>query len=204
MHVLIVDDHALIHQSLAAVVRQAVPEATVDVASSLEEAIARARKPVRLDLVLLDLGLPGCAGIEALVRFRAALPKLRVAVVSANEDGASVRAAFATGAAGYIPKTTPPLLMVAAVRLIAEGGAYFLPHLLVAPPKEAHKAGLTDRQTAVLRLLIKGFGNQEIAHRLKIAENTVKQHTHAIYAVLEVTSRTQAIVAAARLGIASE
>ena len=96
------------------------------------------------------------------------------------------------------------LLMVAAVRLIAEGGAYFLPHLLVAPPKEAHKAGLTDRQTAVLRLLIKGFGNQEIAHRLKIAENTVKQHTHAIYAVLEVTSRTQAIVAAARLGIGSE
>jgi DNA-binding NarL/FixJ family response regulator len=201
VEVLIVDDHAFIHEILAAMVRKAVPGATVRAASTLGEAIAQARASSRLDLVLLDLRLPGCAGIEALARFRTALPKLRVAVVSAIEDAASVHAVFAAGAVGYIPKTTRPPVMVAAIRLIAEGGTYFPPHLMAMPPKEPRKVDLTERQGAVLRLLMKGLGNQQIAKKLEISENTVKQHTHAVYGALKVSSRTQAIVAAARLGI---
>jgi DNA-binding NarL/FixJ family response regulator len=204
MEVLIVDDHAFIHESLAAVARKAVPGAFIHVASSLPEGITQARGNPQPALVLLDLGLPGCAGIEALTRFRAALPKLRVAVVSGVEDADCVHAAFAAGAAGYIPKSTPPLVMVATVRLIAEGGTWFPPEIMAAPPQESRNAGLTGRQAAVLRLLVKGLGNQQIAKRLAISENTVKQHTHAVYGALKVSSRTQAIVAAARLGIKAD
>ena len=204
MEVLIVDDHAFIHETLAAVVRKALPGVTVRAASSLDDAVAQARASSRLELVLLDLGLPGCAGIEALARFRSALPKLRVAVVSALEDAATVHAAFAAGAVGYVPKTTPAPLMVAMVRLIAEGGTYFPPQLMALPPEETPKVALTERQAAVLRLLIKGLGNRQIAKKLEISENTVKQHTHAVYGALKVSSRTQAIVAAARLGIKPE
>lgn len=199
MEVLIVDDHAFIHETLAAVVRKAVPGAAVRATDTLADAIAKAASPPRLDLVLLDLGLAGCAGVEALTRFRVALPKLRVAVVSADDEVASVHAAFAAGASGYIPKTMRPQLMVAAVRLIAEGGTYFPPELMTAAA--APKAGLTERQVAVLRLLAKGLGNRQIAKKLDIAENTVKQHTHALYGALKVRSRTEAIAAAARLGI---
>jgi len=201
MEVLIVDDHAFIHESLTAVVCTAVPGARIHVASSLADAISQARGNAHLGLVLLDLGLPGCAGIEALARFRAAWPELRVAVVSANEDADCVHAVFAAGAAGFIPKTTPPPMMVATVRLIAEGGSWFPPEIMATPPQETRKAGLTGRQAAVLRLLVKGLGNRQIAKELDISENTVKQHAHAVYAALKVSSRTQAIVAAARLGI---
>jgi len=204
MEVLIVDDHAFIHESLAAVVRKAVPGSAVRTASSLAQAIAETHKPARPQLVLLDLGLPGCAGVEALTKYRAALPKPRVAVISGTEDTACMRAAFAAGAVGYIPKSTPPRVMVAAVRLIADGGTYVPPQLTDAPPEKASKPELTERQTAVLRLLVKGFGNQEIAKKLDIAENTVKQHTHALYGALKVSSRTQAILAAARLGITAD
>lgn len=201
MEVLIVDDHAFIHESLAAVVCKAVPGATIHTASALTEAISQARGNAQLGLVLLDLGLPGCTGIEALTRFRAALPKLRVVVVSAAENAECVHAAYAAGAAGYIPKTTLPSVMVATVRLITEGGTWFPPEIMATPPQEAPKAGLTGRQAAVLRLLVKGLGNQQIARKLAISENTVKQHTHAVYGALKVSSRTQAIAAAARLGI---
>jgi len=201
MEFLIVDDHAFIHETLAAVVRKAVPGSSVRAADSLEKGITQARALPRRSLVLLDLGLPGCSGIESLTRFRAALPNLRVAVVSAFDDSRSVHAAFDAGAEGYIPKSTSPAVMVAAVRLIAEGGTYFPPQLMNSPPEEVAKVELTDRQTAVLRLLIKGFGNQQIAKKLEISENTVKQHTHALYSALKVSSRTQAVVAAERLGI---
>lgn len=185
-------------------VQKAVTEAIVHVASSLEGAIAQARGNAQLGLVLLDLGLPGCTGIESLVRFRAVLPELRVTVVSGNDDAASVHAAYAAGAVGFIPKATPPPVMVAALRLIAEGGTYFPPQIMAAPPDEARKVDLTGRQAAVLRLLVKGLGNQQIAKKLDISENTVKQHAHAVYAALKVSSRTQAIVAAARLDIKSD
>jgi len=204
MQVLIVDDHAFMHGSLAAVVREAVSGAVVHTATGLAEAVALARATRRIGLVLLDLGLPGCTGIEALTRFRTALPKLGVAVVSAMEEPAIVQAAFAAGAVGYIPKATAPVAMVAAVRLIAEGGVYFPPELMVAPLDAARNVGLTDRQAAVLRLLLKGLTNQQIGKRLDIAENTVKQHIHAVFRALKVKSRTQAMIAAARLGIEPE
>ena len=201
MDVLIVDDHPFIHETLRAVVEKALPGSNVIAENDLPRALATARRLKELNLVLLDLGLPGCTGIEALRLFRKAMPQSRVAVVSATEDSSIMRAALKAGAAGYIPKSALPSVMVAAVRLIAEGGTYVPPEAIAVPEGSGAARALTQRQTEVLRLLIKGFANRQIAQQLEISEDTVKQHAHAVFEKLGVSSRTEAVAAAGRLGI---
>lgn len=124
MDVLIVDDHPVILETLGAVVRKAIPNAKVHAELDLDAALERAGRLARLELALLDLGLPGCSGIEALVRFRQAFPKVRVVVVSAMEDPVTMEAALAAGAAWYLPKTAKPYAMVAAIQSAAVGDTY--------------------------------------------------------------------------------
>lgn len=210
MDVLIVDDHPVLHETLGAAALRAVPEAVVHSETSLAAAIARARRLRNLGLVLLDLGLPDCQGVESLRRFRKASPKAPVAVVSATEDWATIRAALRAGASGYIPKTSRPKVIVAALQLIVGGGVYVPPQAVAEPPapepaarkRRARRSApieLTPRQAEVLRFLIRGLANRQIAERLEISENTVKQHLHAVFEALGVSSRTEAIAAAARL-----
>jgi DNA-binding NarL/FixJ family response regulator len=199
MRVLLVDDHPMIHEVLGAVVRGVFAQASLELSCTLEQAIARAGEGEPPDLVLLDLGLPGCFGIEALIRFRKAHPEVRVVVVSANEDRSSVVGALEAGAAGYVPKTHAPPLIAAALRVVAEGGTYLPPQALGDGDCEQHE--LTERQLDVLRLLAKGMCNKEIAQRLRIAKDTVKQHAKAVYAALGVESRNKAGIAAQRRGI---
>jgi DNA-binding NarL/FixJ family response regulator len=125
MRVLLVDDHPIIQEVLGALARNVFADVRIDVASDLEQAIDRAGHGEAPDLVLLDLGLPGCAGIEALTAFRKAHPRQRVVVVSANEDRDSMADALEAGAAGFVPKTHSAPLMAAALRMVAEGGTYF-------------------------------------------------------------------------------
>jgi DNA-binding NarL/FixJ family response regulator len=124
MRVLLVDDHPIIQQVLGAVARKVFSGAQIDIASGLEEAIETAGDGDAPDLVLLDLGLPGCAGLEALTAFRRAHPEPRVVVVSANEDRGSMAGAIEAGASGYVPKTHTPPLIAVALRVVAEGGTY--------------------------------------------------------------------------------
>jgi DNA-binding NarL/FixJ family response regulator len=194
------------------VARSVVPEAQIHAETTLAGALERARElRADLELVLLDLGLPGCAGIEALTRFRAAAPTVRIVVISANEDPATVEAAIQAGAAGYIPKTTVPPQMVEALRLVLSGGVYLPMQVMEAtqpgtlkPPRKPptmDELGLTGRQADVMRLLLKGMAYRDIARQLKITESTVKQHCHALYRTLGVNSRTEAFIALARRGI---
>jgi DNA-binding NarL/FixJ family response regulator len=204
MDFLLVDDHPMIHETLSAVVRSLVPEARIHTENDLAGALSRARELQDLQLVLLDLGLPGCSGIDALLRVRKALPRARVAIISASEDAESVRSALDAGAVGYVPKTSPPRVVAEALRLILDGGIYVPPQgAEESPRKSATMAdlGLTGRQADVLKLLAKGLPNSEIARRLAISENTVKQHAHSAYRLLGVSSRTEAMVVLARLGI---
>jgi DNA-binding NarL/FixJ family response regulator len=206
MDILLVDDHPILHETLGAVVRSIVPDAQIHSETDLGGALTKARQLKRLELVLLDLGLPGYTGIEALVRFRKTLPRLRVAVISANEDAASMRAALDAGASGYLPKTSPPKVLAEAIRLIVGGGTYVPPQAVGAatpartPPTLAD-LGITERQADVLRLVAKGMTNSQIATALGISGNTVKQHAHSAYRALGVSSRTEAIVALAKMGI---
>ncbi len=207
MRALVIDDHPLIHEIMPAVLRKALGEVTVATQSTLEAGLAHAAGSVPPDLVLLDLGLPGCEGIDALTRFRMEFPQLPVVVISANSDRESILGVLDSGANGFIPKTSKPEVIVAALRLVAAGGVYVPPEaiedLTVQMPLRTVRESmdLTERQRDVLRLILKGYNNERIASELAIAPNTVKQHAHAIFVQLGVSSRAEAVVAAANMGL---
>lgn len=208
MRALVIDDHPLIHEILPAVLRKALGEVSVATEATLEAGLVRAAGSVPPDLVLLDLGLPGCEGIDALTRFRLEFPELPVVVLSATIDRESILGALDSGASGYIPKTSKPEVMIAALKLVAAGGVYVPPEALEelavkAPPRTTRDGTmeLTDRQRDVLRLILKGYNNERIASELAIAPNTVKQHAHAIFTALGVSTRAEAVIAAVRHGL---
>jgi two-component system nitrate/nitrite response regulator NarL len=206
MDVLIVDDHPILHETLRVVVASVAPQAEIHSEMDLGNALSRARQLKGLELILLDLGLPGCKGIEALDRFRKIMPLTPIAIISANEDPIDVRAALDAGAVGYLPKTSLPKVMADALRLILDGGIYIPPQVMdgaLTPRKVPTLAdlGITERQADVLRLVTRGLSNAEIAKALNIAENTVKQHAHAAYRSLGVSSRTEAMAVLAKMGI---
>ncbi|MEA3194559.1 MAG: hypothetical protein QOD26_2892 [Betaproteobacteria bacterium] len=197
MQTLLVDDHPLIHQTLSAMLRKAVGDhAIVHSAETLEAGLDCARQN-EIDLVLFDLGLPGYSGIEALKRMRERCPAAKIIVVSASDDPESIQAAFKAGAVGYIPKSSSPPTIVAALRLVCEGGTYIPPQALDIP--DSHPE-LSERQLEVLRLILRGLSNRDIAKRLHIAENTVKHHVAVVYEALGACSRAEAITAALRRG----
>ncbi|MGH8736083.1 MAG: response regulator [Burkholderiales bacterium] len=206
MKVLIVDDHPLIHEVMGEVVRSAFGECEIFEAKTLFEAFVIVSDGVALDLVLLDLGLPDCTGIESLVQFRAKLPHVSIVIISADQTKETILAALNKGAAGYIPKTLMPKIMISALKLVSSGGTY-IPQEVISGQlshRSEHfhdKPRLTVRQNEILRLLVKGHDNRTIAEQLQISEGTVKQHLHALFIALGVTSRAQAVVAAMRFGV---
>ena len=123
MRALIVDDHPLVLEVVRGMVDKALDHPAIHCASSLEEAIAHVRSAGVPDLTVLDLGLPGCTGIEALTRFRASFPSAAVVILSATEDPAVVNAALEAGAKGYLFKTSTRAVMQAALALVAAGGS---------------------------------------------------------------------------------
>ena len=203
MRALVIDDHPLIHEIVPALLEKALGEVVVTTEATLEAGIRRAAAELP-DLVLLDLGLPGCEGLDALGRFRMEFPQMPVVVFSASCERESIVGALDAGAVGYIPKTSKPEVMVAALKVIAAGGTYVPREVLEQAGPASRRRGepdLTERQKDVLRLMLKGYNNERIASELAIAQNTVKQHAHAIFTALGVSSRAEALVAAARHGL---
>jgi DNA-binding NarL/FixJ family response regulator len=196
---LLIDDHPIVQEVLAAMLRSVFIGANVCTADTLEQGIAQAQF-ARPDLVFLDLGLPGCTGIEALRRLRSSLPDVPVVVISAMDEREVVVRAMDAGAIGYIPKSSKPSVMTAALQLICAGGTY-VPAEALEPATANGRQVLTERQFDVLRLIAKGFANKEIAQQLRIANDTVKQHAKAIYSALGVATRAKAARAAERHGI---
>jgi len=198
MHVLVVSEQLSHHHLLTALARDALAGADVRTQRTLDDAITDARSR-HAHLVLLDLALRGCSGIEALERFRGALPRVRVVVFSPSGDRVAIHAALRAGAEGCIPKGLDHRVAVAALRLIAEGGRYLPPEMLL--DAQPMRVVVTARQREVLRLLLKGYSNQRIAAELDISQSTVKQHAHAVFDALGVSTRAQLIATAARGGI---
>ena len=199
MNVLIVDDHPMVVEYLSAAVARALPEAVLRTAGTLAMGLEIARDHP-LDLALLDLGLPGLDGIESVLRFRQAYPEVPVLVVSSNDDRDSITGVLAVGAAGFVPKSAGVKVLLHALRLVSEGGRYIPPELLGAAPAAPRAKGraedsLTERQREVLGCLLKGHSNARIADELHIAEATVKQHVHAVYAAFGVAGRVELILA---------
>jgi DNA-binding NarL/FixJ family response regulator len=214
MKILVVDDHQLIREGLRPVMKQiADPPEEVEVleAATFAAGLDVARRHPDLELVLLDLHLPDVEGFEALAGFQSAFPAVPVIVVSGADEPALVRQAVDHGALGFIPKSSSSAVIVNAIRLVLSGGTYLPRQIMDAPattPREgAPRAtgmdalGLTPRQADVLRLLLAGKSNKVICRELDLAEGTVKNHLAAIFRALDVSTRVEAIVAAARLGI---
>jgi len=147
--------------------------------------------------------MPGASGIEWIRSLRAAHPMLPLLVISGTEDGTLVRSLIACGVAGFIPKSDSSAVILQAVRLVLAGGTYAPLRLLAPTAQPTHAdhcaptvAGLTARQQEVLALLARGLPNKLIARELDLSESTVKVHLLAIYRVLAVRNRTEAVVAA--------
>ena len=208
MRALIIDDHPLIQEIVPTVLARALGQVSVTTEATLEGGLEKASAIEQPDLVMLDLGLPGCQGLDALSRFRKRFPQVPVVVLSATADRRLILAALEAGVRGYITKTAKPDVMIAALRLIAAGGIYVPPEALeepmepaLAPRRRARELDLTERQRDVLRLMLKGYNNERIAAELAIAPNTVKQHAHAIFMALGVSTRAEAVIAATRHGL---
>ena len=208
MKILVADDHALIREALRYVLQHLDEQMEMIEAPDGAAALHAAAETPDLDLALLDLGLPGIGGFETLSRLRRAHPLVPVVILSGIEDPQSVAEALHRGAAGFIPKSSANEVMLNALRLVLSGGCYLPPQLLNeigVPPARMSDATtdpcLTDRQRQVLTLMAQGKSNKLICRELGLAESTVKIHVSAILKTLGVTSRTQAVIAAQRLGL---
>lgn len=211
MKILIADDHELFRDGLRHVLDQFEGPPTIIEASDFPQAIAAVQSETDIDIVLLDLAMPGMAWAEGLTKLKELLPDgVPVIVLSASDDRRHVLQAVNMGAAGFIPKTSSSRVMLSALKLVLSGGVYLPPALLDqggpsgddAPVAgEAAIASLTPRQREVLALLGQGKSNKEIARVLELAEGTVKLHVTAILKALNVNNRTRAVVAASHLGL---
>lgn len=206
MKILVADDHALIREAFRHLFAELVPGASVLEAGDCESACQLIAQHPDLDLVSLDLRLPGGGGLATLEKLRAEYPALPIVVVSAVEDPGTVRGVLARGAMGFIPKSSTNDVMQNALRLVLSGGRYLPPELLTgngeaSPPTSLDEVHLTDRQREVLALMVQGKSNKLICRELGLAEATVKIHVTAILRALRVTSRAQAIVAINQLGL---
>jgi len=203
---LIADDHPLFRGALRQAVNGLFDRADVAEAGSFEEIPEILERGGEIDLVLLDLRMPGVRGFSGLMYLRAQYPHLPIVVISANDDPAVIRRCMEFGASGFIPKTLGIEAMREAIARVLEGGVWTPPDvdLNSGPDAEtaatiARLATLTPQQVRVLMMLSGGLLNKQIAHELGLSEATVKAHVSAILQKLGVESRTQAVIAAGKI-----
>jgi DNA-binding NarL/FixJ family response regulator len=203
--ILLADDHEMVRLAM----RHALSALAVDIewleaANAADVERLAERDP---DLALLDLHMPGSDGVPWIGRLRDRCPTLPIIVVSAEESPSLVRELINSGVAGFIPKSDTAAVILQAVRLVLSGGTYAPLRLLgggdttanatvSAERQEAANHGLTPRQLEVLALLARGMPNKLIARELGLSEGTVKVHLLAIFRALDVSNRTEAVVAA--------
>jgi len=207
VRILVADDHALFRDGLRYLLSRLGDDVEMLEAKDCAEALARVAERSDLDLILLDLAMPGMDGLAGLRALRARNPAVPVVILSASEEPTDVRLALDGGAMGFIPKSSTSNVMLGALRLVLSGGVYVPPAFLdrfqtgriPVATASLDVLGLTPRQHDVLRLLGRGQSNKEIARVLGLAEGTVKLHISAILRALGVDNRTQAVVTAARL-----
>lgn len=209
--ILIADDHPLFRQALRQAATEAVPGLLTFQAGSLEEALQQLDGNPDIDLVLLDLHMPGNHGLAGLAAIRSQFPAVGVMVVSANDDTAVIRRALDHGAMGYLPKRSDIALLGEAILTVIDGQQWLPPGLRDPVARTASReqdislasglSRLTAQQFRVLTLVADGLLNKQIANRLGIQERTVKAHLTAIFERLDVRNRTQAGVVLRELAI---
>ncbi|WP_430389918.1 response regulator [Dyella sp. 20L07] len=200
MRILMVDDHPLLREGIAAVIDVQDDMSIVAEASSGSEAVEKFRE-YRPDITLMDLQMPGMSGEEAIQRIASEFPGARIIVLTSYSGDAQVIRAMKLGASAYLLKNMLRTDLLNTIRKLHEG-RHYLPNE-VAGIIAAHMMddALSCREVEVLRLVAQGCSNKEIAHRIHISEETAKSHVSNILSKLGAHDRTQAVVIAARRGI---
>ncbi len=221
MKVLLVDDHPLILSALKAMIEQLSPGVTVNAVASAQAARATLAAEHDHDLMLLDLQLGDANGFELLTEVRQTDPELSVVVLSSSDRAGDVIQAIDLGAMGFLPKRMTTEDLADALRLVMAGGI-FVPTMSLNPARDAddpapaapvaapaaaaadslpsfEELGITPRQADVLMLLLQGKSNKDIARRLGLSVETIKDHVQAVLRALGVSSRTQAVLAVGQM-----
>lgn len=203
---LIADDHPLFRGALRQAVIGLFEQVDVAEAGSFEDVSEILDGSRDVDLILLDLSMPGVRGFSGLMYLRAQYPSLPIVVVSANDDPAVIRRCMEFGASGFIPKTLGVEILRQAVGRVLQGEVWTPPDVDLARDSDAETAAtiarlstLTPQQVRVLMMLSSGLLNKQIAYELGVSEATVKAHVSAILQKLGVESRTQAVIAAGKI-----
>jgi len=207
-HLLIADDHPLFRGALREAVNGLFDRADIAEAGTFEEVTEVLERGGDVDLILLDLRMPGVRGFSGLMYLRAQYPSLPIVVVSANDDPAVIRRCMEFGASGFIPKTLGVEALRQAVAQVLRGEVWTPPDVDLARDADSEGAAviarlstLTPQQVRVLMMLSGGLLNKQIAYELGVSEATVKAHVSAILQKLGVESRTQAVIAAGRIEV---
>ena len=204
---LVVDDHPLFREALSSSIRQAFEDSHVLESGTMEQTLDLIGAHSDIDMVLLDLNLPGISGFGGLLTLRTRFPKLPVVVVSGIDDRRIVSEALSYGAVGFIPKSAPTATLKTAILEVIAGGVFLPPDYQESGTDGGETDGgesdvakqltsLSPQQFRVLKMLGQGKLNKQIAYELDVGETTIKAHVSAILRKLKVHSRTQAVIKA--------
>lgn len=210
MKTLLADDHPLMREGVRQVLSQLEPAVEIIDAHDYPSLFAQTALHADLDLAVVDLNMPGFTGMQGISQFRNRFPDVPLVVLSASESAHDIRNVLEAGALGYIPKAASGATMLAALQQVLAGDIYApacpsttcedgLRDVLPAAFRALQQSGLTARQLEVARLLAQGCANKAIAGRLGMSESTVKVHIAAIFRALNVSNRTEAVLAIQRL-----
>ena len=204
----IADDHPLFRGAMREAVSGLFARPSIAEAGTFDEVSAILDRASDVDLILLDLAMPGVRGFSGLMYLRAQYPGVPVVVVSANDEPSVIRRCMDFGASGFIPKTLGVDTMREAIAIVLKGGVWTPPDVDLSTATDADTTALlarlstlTPQQVRVLMMLSEGLLNKQIAYELSVSEATVKAHVSAILQKLGVESRTQAVIAAAKIEV---
>ena len=209
MKILLADDHPLFREGVRHVLMQLDTHVEIIDAHDYPSLFNVARQHrADLDLVLVDLNMPGMGNHEGVARFRSEFPDMPLVILSATETRADIQRTLNAGALGYIQKSSPSQVILEALNQIMDGNIYIPPALANGVSADVSSVcpvtpHLTSRQQEVLQLLVQGKTNKTIGHNLGLSEGTVKIHMAAIFRALNVSNRTEATIAARNLGLAT-
>jgi DNA-binding NarL/FixJ family response regulator len=205
-HLIIADDHPLFRDALRHAVASVVSSAKIDEAGSFEDLTALLEQDAEVDLILLDLTMPGISGFSGLIYLRAQYPAIPVVIVSASDDVETIRRSVDFGASGFIPKRFGVDTLRDAILKVMDGDVWIPSDVDLSTIADPEMTRLRDRlvtltpqQVRVLMMLSQGLLNKQIAYELGVSEATIKAHVSAILQKLGVESRTQAVIAAAKI-----